>query len=162
VTTNHRYRVALGDTRTRVKITGPAGVVAEEPVPEAVFDGYGPLMTVVLGMLLELGVSEVDDGEMLRQDVAVANGEARRLGVDKQDRLTRSFVDFVLITQDALKRWALVALDSPDLDPTTPDGELMVNMRAVFARYEQRRISERIKAALAVKKSQGSGWAHRA
>jgi DNA invertase Pin-like site-specific DNA recombinase len=91
-------------------------------------------------------------------------GRAAGLVVARQDRLTRSLLDFVLITQDALRQgWALIALDSPELDPTTPDGELMVNMRAVFARYEQRRISDRIRTALAVKRAHGQrlGRPHR-
>jgi DNA invertase Pin-like site-specific DNA recombinase len=50
--------------------------------------------------------------------------------------------------------WALVALDCA-LEPTTPAGEAIANLLATFAQCERREISQRTRAALARKRSQG-------
>jgi DNA invertase Pin-like site-specific DNA recombinase len=50
--------------------------------------------------------------------------------------------------------WALVALDL-GVDTTTPSGEMMANVLAVFAQFERRLIGQRTREALAVKRSQG-------
>lgn len=51
-------------------------------------------------------------------------------------------------------RWALVALDI-GVDTTTPSGEMMASVLAVFAQFERRLIGQRTREALAVKRSQG-------
>jgi DNA invertase Pin-like site-specific DNA recombinase len=82
-------------------------------------------------------------------------GQAAGLIVSSMDRLSRSLLDFITIMAEAQKQgWALVALDCP-VDPTTPTGEAMASMRAVFAQWERRVISQRIREALAVKKANG-------
>jgi DNA invertase Pin-like site-specific DNA recombinase len=80
---------------------------------------------------------------------ALETGEAHTLVVAKLDRLTRSMGDFTGLLQAAAKhRWALVALDL-QVDTTTPNGEAMAYVVAVFANLERRLISERTKAGLA-------------
>ena len=87
--------------------------------------------------------------------VAIEGGEAGALVVAKLDRLSRSLLDFARIMQRAQREgWALVALDSP-ADLTTPSGEAMAGVMAVFAQLERRLISERTKAALAERKAAG-------
>lgn len=82
-------------------------------------------------------------------------GEADVLAVSKMDRLSRSLLDFASIMQRAQREgWALVALDSP-ADLTTPSGEAMAGVMAVFAQLERRLISERTKAALAQRRAAG-------
>jgi DNA invertase Pin-like site-specific DNA recombinase len=82
-------------------------------------------------------------------------GEASVLLVSKMDRLSRSLLDFASIMQRAQREgWALVALDSP-ADLTTPSGEAMAGVMAVFAQLERRLIGERTKAALAQRKAAG-------
>jgi DNA invertase Pin-like site-specific DNA recombinase len=82
-------------------------------------------------------------------------GEASVLIVSKMDRLSRSLLDFAGIMQRAQKEgWALIALDSP-ADLTTPSGEAMASVMAVFAQLERRLIGERTKAALAQRKAEG-------
>ncbi len=49
---------------------------------------------------------------------------------------------------------SIVVLDVA-VDTSTPSGEMMANVVAAFAQYERRLISQRTKAALAVKRSQG-------
>jgi DNA invertase Pin-like site-specific DNA recombinase len=86
---------------------------------------------------------------------AMRDGRGDILVVAKTDRLSRSLLDFVSITQTAQKQgWLLLALDSPS-DPTTAAGEAMSNMLAVFAQFERRCISERTAAALERAKSNG-------
>jgi DNA invertase Pin-like site-specific DNA recombinase len=52
------------------------------------------------------------------------------------------------------QHWALVALDCA-VDTSTPSGEAMANMVAVFSQFERRLISQRTKEALAVKRASG-------
>jgi DNA invertase Pin-like site-specific DNA recombinase len=82
-------------------------------------------------------------------------GEASVLVVSKMDRLSRSLLDFAAIMQRAQREgWALVALDSPT-DLTSPSGEAMAGVMAVFAQLERRLIGERTKAALAQRREAG-------
>lgn len=89
---------------------------------------------------------------------AVAALDGRRaaaLVVAKLDRLSRSLLDFAALIERARKsRWALVALDI-GVDTTTPSGEMMASVLAVFAQFERRLIGQRTREALAVKRSQG-------
>jgi DNA invertase Pin-like site-specific DNA recombinase len=49
----------------------------------------------------------------------------------------------------------LVALDL-GVDTTTPSGEMMANVLAVFAQFERRLIGQRTKDALAVRRAEGA------
>lgn len=82
-------------------------------------------------------------------------GEAQGLAVAKLDRLSRSVADFLTILERSRKgKWALVIGDL-SLDTSTPMGEAMATITATFAQLERKRIGERTKEALAVKKAQG-------
>jgi DNA invertase Pin-like site-specific DNA recombinase len=73
----------------------------------------------------------------------------------KADRLSRSVGDFDgLMKRAARKGWALVVLDL-GVDTTTPNGEAMALMGAVFAQLERRLIGQRTREALAAKKRRG-------
>jgi DNA invertase Pin-like site-specific DNA recombinase len=66
-----------------------------------------------------------------------------------------SLLDFAgLMDRSGRKGWSLVALDV-GVDTTTPSGEAMVGVLAVFAQFERRLIAQRTKDALAVKKAEG-------
>lgn len=85
----------------------------------------------------------------------VEGGAASAVVVAKLDRLSRSILDFSsLMARSRRKGWALVALDL-GVDTTTPSGEMMANVLAVFAQFERRLIGQRTRDALAVKRSQG-------
>jgi DNA invertase Pin-like site-specific DNA recombinase len=91
---------------------------------------------------------------------AVESGEAHSLVVAKLDRLSRSLLDFATLVERSRKQgWALVALDL-GVDTSTPSGEMMANVLAVFAQFERRIIGQRTKDALAVKKAQGVRLGH--
>ena len=82
-------------------------------------------------------------------------GEASGLVVAKLDRLSRSLLDFAgLMERSQRKGWALVALDL-GVDTSTPSGEMMASVLAIFAQFERRLIGQRTRDALAVKRSQG-------
>ena len=86
---------------------------------------------------------------------AVRDGEAAGLIVAKRDRLSRSVIDAAQTIERARREgWNLVALDL-GVDFSTPSGEAMAHMTAVFAQLERRLIGERTRAALAVRRAQG-------
>lgn len=86
---------------------------------------------------------------------AVERGEASALVVAKLDRLSRSLLDFAdLMERSRRQGWAIVALDL-GVDTTTPSGEMMANVLAVFAQFERRLIGQRTKDALAQKRAAG-------
>lgn len=86
---------------------------------------------------------------------AIEAGEAEGLVVAKLDRLSRSLLDFAgLMERSQRQGWALVALDL-GVDNSTPSGELMANLLAIFAQFERRLIGQRTRDALAVKRAQG-------
>ena len=87
---------------------------------------------------------------------AVRTHQADALVVAKLDRLSRSLLDFASLMERARKEgWALVILDL-GVDTTTPSGEMIANVMAIFAQFERRLIGQRTKDALAVKKRQGA------
>jgi DNA invertase Pin-like site-specific DNA recombinase len=86
---------------------------------------------------------------------AVETGDAAVVVVAKLDRLSRSLIDFAALVERSRKKgWGIVALDL-GVDMTTPSSEMVAGVLAVLAPWERRMISERTKAALAVKRSQG-------
>ena len=87
---------------------------------------------------------------------ACRSGDADGVIAAKLDRLTRSLLDFASLVEDAQKyRYAVVVIDQA-FDLSTPSGEAMAGMLAVFAQWERRTISERTRNALALVKENGS------
>jgi DNA invertase Pin-like site-specific DNA recombinase len=86
---------------------------------------------------------------------ALRHRRADTLVVSKLDRLSRSMLDFAgLMDRANREHWALVALDL-GVDTSTPSGEVMAGVLALFAQFERRLIGERTKDALAAKKAAG-------
>jgi DNA invertase Pin-like site-specific DNA recombinase len=82
-------------------------------------------------------------------------GEADALVVAKLDRLSRSLLDFAALAERSRAAgWSLVALDL-GVDTSTPSGEMMANVLAVFAQFERRLIGQRTRDALAVRRREG-------
>ena len=77
--------------------------------------------------------------------------------VAKLDRLARDVELIARLVKEAERNGfsGLLFADFPDVDATTPEGELFINQMAAFAQFEARRISQRTKAGLAVAKSRG-------
>jgi DNA invertase Pin-like site-specific DNA recombinase len=86
---------------------------------------------------------------------ALESHRAETLIVAKLDRLSRSLVDFAALMERSRRMtWNIVALDL-GVDTSTPSGEMMANVRAVFAQFERRLIGERTREALAAKRILG-------
>jgi len=82
-------------------------------------------------------------------------GKAAVLICHRLDRLMRGLRDTLDLHADATRYgWLLVCCDG-DLDTTTPSGMLQFQMKAAFAEYECKLISQRTKEALAAKRAQG-------
>src|SRR4051794_34535672 len=85
----------------------------------------------------------------------VEDGDADVLIAAKLDRLSRSVVDFGQLLDRAARRgWSLSVLDL-NVDTSDPMGEAMAGMVAVFAQLERKRIGQRTREALAVKRAEG-------
>ena len=132
--------------------------------------GYGmeAQRVAVTGLLERLGhtlvgeFTEVESGrKSSRPQLATALTEARKRGallvVAKLDRLARDVELISSLVKEAERNGfgGLLFADFPDVDPTTPEGELFIHQMAAFAQFEARRISQRTKAGLAVAKSRG-------
>jgi hypothetical protein len=77
------------------------------------------------------------------------------LMASRLDRVSRSVLDLhTLLAQAQREGWCMALLDC-GLDTTSPQGEAMVGVSAVFSQLERRLISQRTAAALAVKKANG-------
>lgn len=93
--------------------------------------------------------------ELIKAFNIIAAGKARGIIVSKLDRLSRSLLDFATITAQSQKgKFNIVALDL-GLDMSTPTGEMMASILAVFAQFERRVIGQRTRDGLAEKKAQG-------
>lgn len=86
---------------------------------------------------------------------SLAAGEAEVLMAHRLDRVSRSVLDFhTLLARAQREGWRMALLEC-GLDTTTPHGEAMVGVSAVFSQLERRLISQRTSAALAAKKAAG-------
>lgn len=87
---------------------------------------------------------------------SLAAGEADVLMAHRLDRVSRSVLDFhTLLARAQREGWRMALLEC-GLDTTTPHGEAMVGVSAVFSQLERRLISQRTSAALAAKKAAGA------
>ena len=82
-------------------------------------------------------------------------GDAQGLIVAKLDRLSRSLLDFAaLMARSRENDWTLCCLDV-GVDTSTPSGEMVANVLAVFAQFERRLIGQRTRDALAARRAEG-------
>lgn len=102
-----------------------------------------------------ISAKTLDRPELAAALHAVASGQAAGLIVAKVDRLSRSLADLLALVDRAQREgWRLVALDL-GVDTATAPGRFVASMIGAVAELERNLISERTKAALAVKKAQG-------
>jgi DNA invertase Pin-like site-specific DNA recombinase len=115
------------------------------------------------GWRLQKVATDVASGKTTRRRPALTQaletldkGTANVLVIAKLDRLARSVLDFATLMQRAERHgWAVVALDA-NVDTTSPQGALMVNVLAAFSEFERELIAQRTREALAVKRAQGA------
>jgi DNA invertase Pin-like site-specific DNA recombinase len=98
---------------------------------------------------------DLDRPGMQQALALVRAGQAGGIVVAKMDRLTRSLFDFASLMELAQReKFNIVALDL-NLDLSTPTGEAMAAMLAVFAQWERRVIGQRTRDGLMEKRAQG-------
>lgn len=109
--------------------------------------------TVLAGEFTEVETGTRRDRPQLAAALAVCRQRRASLVIAKLDRLARN-VAFISALLESRVRF--VAVDMPDADTA------FLQMTAVFAELEARKISERTKAALAAAKARGTklGWSH--
>jgi DNA invertase Pin-like site-specific DNA recombinase len=84
-----------------------------------------------------------------------ASAAANALVAAKRERLDQALGELAALLASAQRQgWALVALDCA-AESTTPAAEASASVLASFARCERGSLSERTRAALAVKRAQG-------
>lgn len=118
----------------------------------------------LLDIIEDAGVSGKSlEREGVRRALAELDaGRADVLVVNKLDRLSRSLLDFAGLVERAKQRgWQIVALDNGGSDMTTPNGEALAGMTAVFAQLERRLIADRTRAGMAAKRAQGARFGRR-
>jgi len=132
-----------------------AGLEGQKLFLQAEADRRGLILEIVQESEATSGKSYAKRSALIEAMARLDRGEAQALAVAKLDRLSRSVADFLAILERSRKgKWVLVIGDL-SLDTSTPMGEAMATITATFAQLERKRIGERTKEALAVKKSQG-------
>lgn len=84
--------------------------------------------------------------------IAACKKHKAQLIVAKLDRLARDVRYFLEVLDSGV---AIRFAEFPDIDPTTPEGRMILVNMANFAEFEGRRIGQRTKAGLAVVKARG-------
>jgi len=113
------------------------------------------------GELLEVidvcsGAVDPDERDGLGPALQRLDYDGGVLVVTKLDRLARSVIGAATLWERAQQRgWALVFTDNSGLDTTTPYGEAMAGMQAVWAQLERRLISARTTEAMAEARRRG-------
>jgi len=149
--------ILLGYMRvsTEAQAQSGAGLEGQRQFLEAEALRRGLTLEIVQEAEAMSGKSYAKRTALLEAMSRLDRGEAEALAVAKLDRLSRSVSDFLAILERSRKgKWSLVIGDL-SLDTSTPLGEAMATITATFAQLERKRIGERTKDALAVKKAEG-------
>ncbi len=85
----------------------------------------------------------------------ITEGRAERMIVQKVDRLSRRFKDAVMLVEAAITEGWPIYVAQLSASTETQHGRFMIRLFANLAEDERDTISQRTKAALAVKKAQG-------
>jgi len=110
-------------------------------------------------LVLENGSGRKASRPKLNQALDRLNrGEAQALFVLDIDRLARSTRHALEIAETAKRKgWRLV-IASLQIDTETPVGEMMLGQLAIFAQFESRLVSERVKRQHQARRERGVVW----
>jgi DNA invertase Pin-like site-specific DNA recombinase len=131
-----------------------AGLEAQRQTIEAACQRAGRSL---LGIIEEQasGKSVKDRPELRRVLRLIARRRAGGIVAAKLDRLSRSVLDFAQLLDRSLREgWQVVVCDLA-VDTATPEGEAMAYVLMAWAQFERRRIADRTRETLAVKRAQG-------
>ncbi len=152
---NPNVKSVLGYVRVSTAEQGDdgAGLKAQRRAIEADAERRGWVLVDV--------IEDVASGKNLKRPgirralAMLAAGQADGLVCAKLDRLGRDVGDFAdLLKCSTKERWALRLLDL-DIDTSTSMGEAAAFVIAAFAQAERKRIGERTREGLAVKRAEG-------
>ncbi|MBF0677892.1 MAG: recombinase family protein [Devosia sp.] len=99
-------------------------------------------------------VSSVAERAQLDAAMAYAR-EGDSFVVTKLDRLARSVADLVAIADALRAKGVALRILSPNIDTSTPMGQLMLNMLAAIAQFERQIMLERQREGIAKAKREG-------
>lgn len=152
---NPNVKTVLGYTRVSTAEQGDKGVglAAQRAAIEAEAERRG---WVLLDVIEDKASGKSMKRPGIQRALALLNGgEADALIAAKLDRLTRDVGDFAdLLKRSAREGWAVRLLDL-DIDTTSSMGEAAAFVIATFAQAERKRIGERTREGLAVKRAEG-------
>jgi DNA invertase Pin-like site-specific DNA recombinase len=156
MTTTERPAVALYRVSTDRQGQSGLGLEAQQQAVQQ--------MAAIKGLTIVAEFTEVESGrkrQQKRPQLAAALAEARHLGavivVAKMDRLARDAELILRLGREAEANGmgGFLFCDLPDLDATTSAGRMILTVMASVAEFEARRISERTRAGLAVRRAKG-------
>lgn len=140
---------------TDKQTTSGAGLEAQRLWLEQEANRRGLALEIIQESEAMSGKSYAKRSALIEALARLDKGQASGLAVAKLDRLSRSVSDFLNILERSRKnKWALVIGDL-SLDTSTPLGEAMATITATFAQLERKRIGERTREGLAVKRASG-------
>lgn len=124
---------------------------------KAKLEAYANLYDLTLvETIVDFGISgKTLDRPGIQKALAIlTEGQAEGLLIVKLDRLTRNVSDLGYLLSNYFEKFALMSV-SEQFDTRTAAGRLVLNIMASVSQWEREIISERTKAALQYKKSQG-------
>ncbi|TWP33545.1 recombinase family protein [Leekyejoonella antrihumi] len=88
-------------------------------------------------------------------DLEVRLRPSDELVVWRIDRIGRSMIDVITTVNDLIERNVVIRSLSDGIDPSTREGQLMLNLIATFAEYERGLIRERVQGGVDAAKARG-------
>jgi DNA invertase Pin-like site-specific DNA recombinase len=162
MTTTERPAVALYRVSTDRQGQSGLGLEAQQQAVQQ--------MASIKGLAIVAEFTEIESGrkrQQKRPQLTAALAEARRLEavivVAKMDRLARDAELILRLSReaDANGMGGFLFCDLPEVDATTSAGRLILTVMASVAEFEARRISERTRAGLAVRKARNGAMGAR-
>jgi len=133
---------------------GGASLTAQRQTIQGACQRAGrPLLTIIEE---QASGKSVKDRPGLRRALGlIRRRRAGGLVAAKLDRLSRSMLDFAVLLEGSVREGWLVVVCDLAMDTATPEGEALAYVLMAWAQFERRRIAQRTREALAVKRAQG-------
>ena len=111
----------------------------------------------VVGVYADVGESGKKDSrpEFDRLMSDVRSGRVNGILVQKLDRIGRSLLHLVNLFQEFKRRHVTFISATQNIDTTTPEGRMFLNMMLVLAEYERELIGDRVRVGLELARKRG-------